>query len=176
MTRIDSIVRLTFDDLWVCGDLEDDDSEAKPRRKGLYELTEPHAHIHGFLAIEINGRCLPHLDFFPGDVCVGEWAFQLRAALRVLRIAASSRFVFDEGEQGQPAFVFERAGDLLLVSVAASDLGGGRAEPDWQQVACPFVDFEEGVEEFLATFRAHLVHEAHAVGEAWWQTNVERDS
>jgi hypothetical protein len=50
------------------------------------------------------------------------------------------------------------------------------SQKEKQRVACPFVDFEEGVEEFLATFRARLVHEAHAVGEAWWQTNVERGS
>ena len=172
MTRIHSAVRLMFDGLWVSGDLEDDDSEVEPPRKGLHELTEPHAHIHGLLAIEINGRRLPRLYFFPDDVCVGEWAFQLRSALRALRSADSSKFVFDEGEQGQPAFVFERAGDLLFVSVVESDLGGGRAEPDWQRVACPFVDFEEGVEKFLATFRARLVQEAYAVGEAWWHTNI----
>jgi len=172
VARTNCTVHVTFDDLWVSGDLEDD---GESRRAGLHELAEPGAHIHGFLAIEINGRRLPHLDFFPDDVCVGEWAFQLRSALRALRSGDDSKFVFDEGEQGQPAFVFEREGDLLLVSVAASDLGGGSADPDWHHVACPFVDFEAGVEEFLTTFRARLVYEAHAVGEAWWQSNVERD-
>ena len=56
MTRIDSAVRLTLDGLWVSGDLEDDDSEVEPPRKGLHELTEPQAHIHGLLVIEINWR------------------------------------------------------------------------------------------------------------------------
>ena len=175
VTRIDSSVRLRFEDLWILGDFVGDDSEAEPLRKPLYELTEPLAHIHGLLVIEINGRRLPGLEFFPDDVCMGEWAFQLRSALKALRVVAGSKFVFDEGEQGQPAFVFEREGALLLVSVAASELGGGRAESEWQRIACPFVDFEAGVEAFLAGFRARLVQEAPAVGELWWKANVARD-
>ena len=144
MARINCTVQLTFGHLWVLGDL-DDDLESEPARRGVHELTDPDAHIHGFLAIEINGRRLAHLDFDPNGVCIGEWSFQLQSALETLKEADESKFVFDEGEQGQPAFLFEREGDRLLISVIASDLGGGSAEPEWQRIACPFIDFEEGV-------------------------------
>jgi len=160
-----------FDDLWVSGDVEDD---GEVEHQALRELSESGNHIHGPLAIEINGRRLPRLEFFPGDVCVGEWACELRGALQVLRADKAAKFVFDEGEQDQPAYVFEREGDVLLVSVAASDRGGARAEPGWQRVACPFADFESAVEEFLAAFRRRLTNEAPSLVDEWWRTNVER--
>jgi hypothetical protein len=40
---------------------------------------------------------------------------------------SGGRYVFDEGEQGQPAFVFEREGDQGFFSIAASEISDGDA-------------------------------------------------
>jgi hypothetical protein len=104
--------------------------KANPARRCDVPSLAGDSHIHGRLAIEVNGISLPHLHHFdPGDVCVGEWVFQLQCALRSLKGSAQSRFIHDEGEQGQPAFLFEREGDRVFVSIVASVLSGGDADP-----------------------------------------------
>lgn len=161
-------VKVSFDRLFIM------DVERKLRR-GLFELTDPDDHIHGVLAIDVDGRRLPHLGFFgPDDVCIGDWAVQLRRALRSLRESAGSRYVYDEHEQGQPAFLFEREGTDLFVSVVAAVYsGGGKADPDWQRVPCRFADFERSVESFIAELRDHILREAPVVAEEWWRLHIE---
>jgi len=79
-------------------------------RKPLTELTLDR-HVHGGLRLEINGRLVPYLGYWgPDDVCFGEWVNELWRAAQALR-DSGGRHVYDEGEQGQPAFVFEREGD-----------------------------------------------------------------
>jgi hypothetical protein len=169
-------VHVTFHRLWI-PDNNDDDPEFEPPRRTLSELTDPDDHIHGLLTIDIGGRRVPHLGFFgPDDVCIGEWAFQFRCALASLRESTESRFVYDEGEQGQPAFLFEREDQFLFVSVVASDLGRGAADPDCQRVSCPFGDFERSVEAFLGALRDRVSREALEVAEGWWRQHVERDA
>jgi len=59
----------------------------------------------------------------------------LEAALQALRHGDDSKFVFDEGEQGQPAFVFERAGDVLLLAAFRARLvreAGAFGEEWWR--------------------------------------------
>src|SRR5689334_22705991 len=91
----------------------------------LADLRTDGDHIHGRLSITIGGATIPRLGFFgPDDVCLGTWLCELALASRQLCSEGCSRYVFDEGEQGQPAFVFEREGPVVYVSIEDSDLSG----------------------------------------------------
>ena len=69
-------------------------------------------HVHGDLRLEIGGRLVSRLDYLhPDNVCVAK-AFSKRTA----------RYVYDEGEEGQPAFIFERSGDLGFFSIVDSKI------------------------------------------------------
>src|SRR5262245_41071001 len=97
-------VSITFGDLWAyAGELSDE-------RVSLSELAaDGRTHIDVRLELSINGRLLPYLGFFgPDDVCFNTWLCELRTAARRLSQSDHSEHVFDEGEQGQPAFKFER--------------------------------------------------------------------
>src|SRR5260370_23174940 len=84
-------------------------------------------HLHGGLRIELGGGLVPDLGHFgPDDVCFNTWLPELRAVLQIFRASSPGRHIFDEGEQGQPAFVFERSDDLAYFSISAG-AGGGKA-------------------------------------------------
>jgi hypothetical protein len=65
--------------------------------------------------------------------------------LQSLHDVSTGRYVFDEGEQGQPAYEFQREGDVLYVSVIKSEVSDGAADPAWQRVPCDYREFEEQV-------------------------------
>lgn len=78
-------------------------------------------HVHGELRVEVAGRVLPHLGYFGvNDVCMADWLEVLAGVRDAFTSSQAGRYVFDEGEQGQPAFVFERRGDQAYVTIAAS--------------------------------------------------------
>src|SRR5947199_403940 len=115
-------------------------------------------HLHGGLRIEIGGRLVPDLGHFgPDDVCFNTWLTEMEAVARVFRASELGRHTFEEGEQGQPAYVFERSGDLAYLSIAAG-AGGGRANPAWQRIEFSPGEFlvahKQFCESFLATIRA----------------------
>src|SRR5690606_24049539 len=106
---------IDFANLWT---YEGDSSD---ERLPLSQLSESGGHIHGLLQIKVNGTVLPRLGFFgPDDVCFNEWVFTLRSALRELSDSTSTSYTYGEGEQGQPAFLFERDGDAAFLSIVAS--------------------------------------------------------
>jgi hypothetical protein len=169
MSGTDLSVRVAFGNLWTYR------SSHPQERIALRQLGDPSAHIHGLLVIEVHGERLPHLGFFgPDDVCIGEWTHQLQLAVRVLGAAPRSRFVFDEGGQGQPAFLFERGGGKLFVSIVDSALSDGKADPEWQRVECRFADFERSIDFFVRSLRRRLSEELSNIAEPWWVRNVER--
>jgi hypothetical protein len=142
-------------------------------RLPLSRLSDRGGHVHGRLEIEVNSVPLPYLGYFgPDDVCFNEWVFQLHSALSTLRSASRISYTYDEGEQGQPAFLFERDGDELFVSIVASELSDGAADPDWQRVACSFTDFDRSVAQFLTDFRQHLCTAAPEFAAEWWSRIV----
>lgn len=158
-----STFEIKFSELWTyeCSDT----SERLP----LAQLSERGGHVHGRLEIAVNGALLPYLGYFgPDDVCFNEWVFQLQFALKALRSSPRSSHTYDEGEQGQPAFLFEREANNLLVSIVDSQLSDGSAHPDWRRVGCHFSDFERGVDKFLVDLRMHLASEAPQFAEQWW--------
>src|SRR5438128_1587274 len=88
--------------------------DVKTRKLPLSKLTSLDDHIHGTLAIVVGGKPLPMLGYFgPSDACLGDWAAELSRAARVLSSGDPASYVYDEGEQGQPAFVFQRKGETV---------------------------------------------------------------
>jgi len=137
-------------------------------REPLAALTTE-GHIHGCLRLEIAGRLVPCLGYWgPDDVCFDAWVVELFRAAEAMRIPGS-RYVFDEGEQGQPAFVFEREGDQAFFTIAASSLSDGVARPDWQRVEFSPDEFVTAYENFRESFFAEVRAGAPAVAEAWLQ-------
>lgn len=160
---------IEFANLWTY------EAGSSDERLPLNQLSESGNHIHGLLQIKINGNLLPRLGFFgPDDVCFNEWVFELRSALRELRGSTSTSYIYDEGEQGQPAFLFERDDDVAFVSIVASQLSDAEADPEWQRVQFSFSEFEREVEDFLSRLRGHIEIESSEFGERWWAQVTER--
>lgn len=164
-----STFKIDFSDLWTY------DSDNLDERLPLHRLAEGDEHVHGQLYIEVSGKALPHLGFFGSDdVCFNEWIFELKSAWMELRSSAHGRYSYDECEQGQPAFLFEREDSALLVSIVDSQCSGGRADPEWSRVRCEFSDFERSIDVFLSSFRLHLMQQAPDISEEWWSRTVKR--
>jgi hypothetical protein len=137
------------------------------KRRPLSALTAD-SHVHGGLRLEIAGRLVPYLGYWgPDDVCFGQWLGELEQAARVLE-QPGGRHVFDEGEQGQPAFVFEREGDRGFFSIAASEASdGGVADPDWYRVGFVPAEFVAAYTRLRESFVATLRQASPAAAEAW---------
>lgn len=146
----------------------DEDPAARP---AIGEsLTEDNNHIHGWLELRINGRPLPRMGFRGvQDVCFNTWIAELRKAIAALENAPDAAHVFDEGEQGAPAFRFRRDGATLWVSVERSALSGAPGEETWSEEACQFEHFRSETERFLRVFRAEIERALRgARAAAWW--------
>jgi hypothetical protein len=160
---------ITFSDLFTYA--IDDPSVHLP----LSDLDRGAGHIHGLLRVAIGERVLPHMGFFgPHDVCLNTWVEELRNVLRSLDVSAGEHYLFDEGEQGQPAFEFKRQGDILAVSVCDSQLSGAQGDPSFQRVCCMWSEFRSAIEQFLIEFRQVVLAQCPAAGASWWVQHVER--
>lgn len=129
-------------------------------------------HLHGGLRIEVGGRLVPHLGFFgPDDVCFNTWMAELHAVAQAFEKSETGRYVFDEGEQGQPAFIFERAGDLAFFTISEG-IGGGSANPDWQRVQFLPQDFLAAHKIFCERFLAAIRGVAPKGARKWIVQNI----
>ena len=141
-------------------------------RQPLSALT-PDEHIHGGLRIQFGERFVPNLGYFgPDDVCFSTWLEELSAAARAFESDTDARYVFDEGEQGQPAFVFERAGDQAYFSITKSEFSGGEADPDWQRIEFSPDDFFAEHTRFRESFFAAVRVAAPHVADQWIRRHV----
>jgi hypothetical protein len=61
-----------------------------------------------------------------------------------------------------------RAGDDVAFSINESVLGGGAADPGWQDVRVPYRDFREAVLLVVDELRAELSQQAPKTWEQWW--------
>lgn len=166
-----SSFRIGFSDLWTYH-VEDAHTRLPLDQLSLKDC----GHIHGRLELWVGEKLLPYLGYFgPDDVCFNSWLCQLRAALKQLQTAERSSYIFDEGEQGQPAFLFEREDTELYISIVDSIISDGLAHPEWQRIECHFPDFASSTEEFLKSFRSTLDREAPELARAWWKA-VLRES
>jgi hypothetical protein len=139
-----------------------------PKEAPLSTLRSTDAHVHGELAIVVDGGRLPSLGFFgPRDVCIGQWLRVLTKARRTLVAGDSASYLFDEGEQGQPAFRFQRVGDRVDVSIVDSAISDGEGDPVWGTKSCTFAAFAAGIAAFLAELASALEEAAPGVGREW---------
>jgi hypothetical protein len=161
-------VQITFSELWTYG-------TDTFRRLPLSSLPHSFGHVHGRLSIKIGDRELPYLGHWgPDDVCLWHWAQQLAWAVETLSTSLESDYVYDEGEQGQPAFRFSRRGDTVYVSVIASEISDGVADPDWQDVPCSFEDLKVQVENLLNNLHETIKVEAPSVAKQWRPSQLRR--
>jgi hypothetical protein len=139
---------------------------AGSERKPLFALA-PGNHVHGGLRLEIAGRLVPSLGYWgQNDACFQVWLEELRRAAEALK-PSGRRHIFDEGEQGQPAFVFEREGDQGFFTIAASELSDGEANPHWYRVEFSPEDFLAAYQNFRASFTAELRRVSPVAANAW---------
>lgn len=75
--------------------------------------------------------------------------------------------MFDEGEQGQPAFVFERDGDRGHFSIAASELSEVGGDPEWERVGFMPGEFVAAYNGLRASFVTMLRHASPDTAEVW---------
>jgi hypothetical protein len=158
---------LSFANLFTYG-IED-----PSQRLPLSRLSDGDGHIHGLLRLALSGNVMPHMGFFgPDDVCFNTWIEELSHITRLLSESDVAAYTFDEGEQGQPAFHFQRQGDLLLVSVVDSTLSGAAGEPSYQGVTCSWESFLSAVASFFASFHGALFTQCPLVAETWWRMHA----
>ena len=135
-------------------------------RLPLSSLT-PGAHVHGGLRLEIAGRRVPYMGYWgEDDVCFGQWLEELQHAVDALHLD-DGRHVFDEGEQGQPAFVFERSGSKGCFSIAPSMLSDADGDPDWHRVEFSPPEFFSEFARMRSEFIAEILQEAPIHGAGW---------
>lgn len=163
---------INFGELWTYAP---DDPE---RRLSVSQLSEDgQGHIHGLLDMRVANRNVPHLGHWgPSDACFGQWLQVLREALDELCKSPTAEYIFDEGEQGQPAFRWARRNQSLTLSIVASTLSDGEADPDWQGVECRYEDFVEEVGAFFSRFSAMLLRDAPDGGEAWLENHMGKST
>ena len=118
---------------------------------------------------------LPSLGFFePDDVCFNTWVHELAVVSRAVTTSDPAAYVFDEGEQGQPAFHFERTGGEVFVSVRTSSISDGPGDPTWDRVPCALEDLVAAVSRFMIQFRESLITQAGSErAELWWRQFAE---
>jgi hypothetical protein len=162
-------VKISFSDLWTYEGGDPHERLPLSRLAGAGE-----GHIHGRLKISIVGRELPYLGFFgPDDVCFNEWFRELHHLRRHLSESEISEYIYDEGEQGQPAFRFCRANGKLLISVIASDLSSAPGDENWMDVECEFGLFNDETASFEERFCRTLQKEVPHVAKEWLEYVLE---
>ncbi|MEC4982941.1 MAG: hypothetical protein SAJ37_15870 [Oscillatoria sp. PMC 1068.18] len=126
------------------------------------------SHIHGELIIKIKDRCVPRLGYWgKNDVCFSQWIQKLTNIRQNFRGKINSVYVFDEGEQGQPAFLFERKGEMMYLSIVDSRLSDGKGEKNWQKVEFSYRDFVREYEGFCQQFFAEIEKAASQTAPLW---------
>lgn len=113
-------VKIDYGNLYVTGYVgeEGEEEEVRLSIKTIPEMEEAAwQHIHGYLSITIGVEKLHHLGFFgEDDVCFNNWIGHLVGVVECFSKSSLSRFLFCDGEQGDPAFEFCRDNDLVYVS------------------------------------------------------------
>jgi len=156
-------VQIEFGDLWTY------DATETQKRRPLSSLPESGAgHIHGRLTITVNSRKLPYLGYFgPDDVCFNEWLKELHFAKKTLTSDDPSKYIYDEGEQGQPAFLFERKGDRLFLSIIDSEMSGAPGDDGWKNEEVGLSEFTFAVSKFEESFQHEVLAQNRRAAHNW---------
>ncbi len=159
-------ILLFFENLTVTG-------TGANRRRPLSALNG-NSHIHGGLRIVIGGRTVPHLGYFgPDDVCFFAWFEEFEKIIETFQDRANATYTFDEGEQGQPAFRFDKRADTVYLSITDSEISDGSGDPDWQNVVFSYEDFTTAYKKLKADFLAELDRAAPRAKEKWLRTYLK---
>jgi len=163
------LAHITFSGLFQLA-AEGEDAEVP-----LTALSGPDEHIHGHLVIAVGDRVVPQMGFWgPHDVCFNTWFEELETVVRELRDRPSATYVFDEGEQGQPAFQFARDDDLLRISVIDSLISDGVGDESFQSVACSWNDFLAQIYGLFENFRVEVLAANPTIGPLWLEKHLPR--
>ena len=165
-----SAVRISVANLWTYRACDSGGTEREPLSRLRHGKNL--GHVHGALTLEIAGRAGPYLGFLgPDDVCLNAWVVELCNAVNALH-ETPAEYVFDEGEQGQPAFTFRRIGNEVAFSITDSADSDGRADLAWQNVRLPYDDFRAAVVQFLDELREELRQHAPTTWQSWWPSRA----
>ena len=133
------------------------------------------SHVHGALLIKIQDRYVPYLGYWGmNDVCFSDWIGALENIYREFSHQETGSYIFDEGEPGQPAFLFEKAGDTVWLSIVDSQLSGGEADEDWQRMAFSYSEFVAQHEKFCEQFVSELKRAAPSTADQWIEKYLPR--
>jgi hypothetical protein len=127
----------------------------------------PFQHIHGAMRLEIGGRVVPYMGYLgPNDVCLNNWIGELQGVIEAFK-QGKTEYVFDEGEQGQPAYRFEHEGDVVYLSIVQSARTDATADPRFQRVAFQYRDLEPALHAFGQALLERIRRVAPSQ-EAYW--------
>ena len=97
-------------------------------------------HIHGLLDFKINNVTVPYIGYFGAeDVCFNTWFEELSNVIVTYR-KGEKTYLFDEGEQGQPAYQFDFEDGLCFLSIIDSPISEAEGDPNWQRVKFEMTD------------------------------------
>jgi hypothetical protein len=116
---------------------------------------QPYIHIHGFLGLEIHGRLVPYMGYGgPNDACFNDWIAVFVELKETVIENLEDHVMYDECEQGQPAFFFEIEDDgaVISLSIIQSATGEGTDDPEWQQIRFSYSAFDLALENFRDHF------------------------
>lgn len=133
------------------------------------EGEDEHHHVHGHLNFQIGGRSVPMMGFWgPDDVCFNTWIEEFVRFQNAVQSGESS-YKFDEGEQGQPAYLFKiLPQSVISLSIVDSEIGdGGNALEDWQDIPFDYVNFEAEFLKFKTDFLAKIEELAPEYIDFW---------
>lgn len=136
---------------------------------------DDNSHIHGELSIEIGGRSVPYMGYFGADdVCFSTWIDELDNVAKTFESGEIGSYIFDEGEQGQPAYLFEKDGARCFLSIVDSAITKQQGDDEWQRVDFWSDDFLTQYKNFRTSFIDELKNAAPETYEKWWKTFVRQ--
>ncbi len=133
----------------------------------LLDLDE-NSHIHAKLRFQIGNRVVPYMGFFgPDDVCFNTWISEFERIVKIFDSATDATYIFDEGEQSQPAYFFEKKNGTVYLSIIDSKISDGKADPQWQRVEFNYMEFKQQYLAFRELFISEIKKAAPAVENKW---------
>lgn len=146
-------VNIIFKGLWTYNvNVQPKDREESEKKLPISYLNEnEYTHVHGEMQIIINGKVLPSFGIdSPDDVCFGYWIEMFTKLFEVFNMCLC-QYTIEGGDQGKPAYRFEKEGDCVYFSIVDSMLGGKR-DPDWQRIEFSYRDLKRAFLEFKNRF------------------------
>lgn len=166
-------IRIHFNNLYVSDSDLDGGTIHLPLKQLPSMEDAAYQHIHGFLEIQVKGHKLPYLGFFTeNDVCFNTWIAVLYEVEQAFKLSSRVIYSFDEGEQGQTAFQFQREDDWVYISIVESKYSGSSAVPEWQRIACNYTDFHAAIEVFLTDIKTTLQAELNEYASEWLEATL----